>query len=285
MVEKKKILKKKIIINLVFIIFISIIFLIFYLNNNSQKENEKHYAKLFELSEIQEVSFARDSFKMRAKKINNSWTTNSPTNARMSLNILEKINYLNNFNSFEKVNIDKNSIFLNSKASFTLMIDDLVFEFGITNSVVNKQYLYFDRQVYLVPTFFSNNFSDDIITYIEKTIIPSKLEINKIEFPNWTFYENSLYNKLDNSKKFTLPSEWTKLWTSSLSSELSVEPIDFESFIIFEDIKDNKYKLFFKETKNGFIFKFQEETYNYKLSKESSLRLLEPWTFLNARAS
>ena len=282
MVEKKKILKKKLIINLVFIIFISIIFFIFYLNNNSQKENEKHYEKLFELSEIQEVSFARDSFKMRAKKINNSWTINSPTNARMSLNILEKINYLNDFNSFEKVNIDKNSIFFKSKASFTLMIDDLVFEFGITNSVVNKQYLFFDRQVYLVPTFFSNNFSDDIITYIEKTIIPSKLEINKIEFQNWTFYENLLHNKLDNSKKYTLPSEWTKLWTSSLSSELSVDPIEFESFIIFEDQKDNQYKLFFKESKNGFLFKFQDETYIYKLSKESSLRLLEPWIFFNA---
>ena len=38
------------------------------------------------------------------------------------------------------------------------------------------------RQVYLVPTFFSNNFSDDIITYIEKTIIPSKLEIKKLSF-------------------------------------------------------------------------------------------------------
>ena len=285
MVEKKKILKKKLIINLVFIILISIIFLVFYLNNSSQKENEKPYEKLFDLSEIHEVSFSRNSFEMRAKKINNSWTINSPTNARMSLNILEKINYLNNFNSFEKVTINKNSIFLNSKPSFTLTIDGLVFEFGIINSVVNKQYLFFDRQVYLVPTFFSNNFSDDIITYIEKTIIPSKLDINKIEFPNWTYYENTLYNKLDNSKKYNLPSEWTKLWTSSLASDLSIDPIEFKSFIIFEDLEDNKYKLFFKETKNGFMFKFQEETYIYKLSKESSLRLLEPWTFLNARAS
>jgi len=285
MVEKKKILKEKLIINLVFIIFISIIFFAFYLNNNKQKENEKPYKKLFDLSEIEEVSFSRDSFEIRAKKINNSWAINSPTNARMSLNILEKINYLNNFNSFEKVNINKNSIFLNSKASFTLKIDGLVFEFGIINSVVNKQYLFFDRQVYLVPTFFSNNFSDDIISYIEKTIIPSKFEINKIQFPNWTYYENTLYNKLDNLEKYTLPSEWKKLWTSSLSSDLSIDPIEFKSFIIFVDLKDNEYKLFFKETNNGFMFKFQEETYIYKLGKESSLRLLEPWTFLNARAS
>ena len=199
MVEKKKILKKKLIINLVFIIFISIIFL-FFISIIIVKKKTKILRKLFDLSEIHEVSFSRNSFEMRAKKINNSWTINSPTNARMSLNILEKINYLNNFNSFEKVTINKNSIFLNSKPSFTLTIDGLVFEFGIINSVVNKQYLFFDRQVYLVPTFFSNNFSDDIITYIEKTIIPSKLEIKKIEFPNWTYYENSLYNKLDNSK-------------------------------------------------------------------------------------
>ena len=61
----------------------------------------------------------------------------------MSLNILEKINYLNNFNSFEKVTINKNSIFLNSKPSFILTVDGLVFEFGIINSVVNKQYLIF----------------------------------------------------------------------------------------------------------------------------------------------
>ena len=232
MVEKKKILKKKLIINLVFIIFISIIFFVFYLNN-SQNEDGKSYEKLFDLSEIQEVYFSRDSFEMRAKKTNNSWTINTPINARMSLDILEKINYLNDFNSFEIVNINKNSIFANAKASFTLKIDDLVFEFGILNSVVNKQYLFFDRQVYLVPTFFSNNFSDDIITYIEKTIIPSKLEIKKIEFPNWTFYENSLYNKLDNSKKYILPSEWKKLWTSTLSSDLSVDKIKFESFITF----------------------------------------------------
>ena len=130
MVEKKKILKKKLIINLVFIIFISIIFFVFYLNN-TQNENLKSNTELFNLSEIQEVYFSRDSFEMRAKKINNSWTINSPSNARMSLNILEKVNYLNDFNSFEKVNINKNSIFANSKASFTLKIDDLVFEFGI----------------------------------------------------------------------------------------------------------------------------------------------------------
>jgi len=285
MVEKKKILKKKLIINLVFIIFISIIFFVFYLNKNSQKEDGKSYEKLFDLSEIQEVYFSRDSFEMLAKKTNNSWTINTPINARMSLDILEKINYLNDFNSFEIVNINKNSIFANAKASFTLKIDGLVFEFGILNSVVNKQYLLFDGQVYLVPTFFSNNFSDDIFTYIEKTIIPSKLEIKTIEFPNWTYHENSIYNKLDSSKKYTLPSDWKKLWTSTLSSEISVDKIKFESFITFLDFKDNKYKLFFKETNNSFMFRFQDENYIYKLSKESTLRLIEPWIFLNARAS
>ena len=285
MVEKKKILKKKLIINLVFIIFISIIFFVFYLNKNSQKEDGKSYEKLFDLSEIQEVYFSRDSFEMLAKKTNNSWAINTPISARMSLDILEKINYLNDFNSFEIVNINKNSIFANAKASFILKIDDLVFEFGILNSVVNKQYLLFDGQVYLVPTFFSNNFSDDIFTYIEKTIIPSKLEIKTIEFPNWTYHENSLYNKLDSSKKYTLPSDWKKLWTSTLSSEISVDKIKFESFITFLDLKDNKYKLFFKETKNSFMFRFQDENYIYKLSKESTLRLIEPWIFLNARAS
>lgn len=285
MVEKKKILKKKLIINLVFIIFISIIFFVFYLNKNSQKEDGKSYEKLFDLSEIQEVYFSRDSFEMLAKKTNNSWAINTPVSARMSLDILEKINYLNDFNSFEIVNINKNSIFANAKASFILKIDDLVFEFGILNSVVNKQYLLFDGQVYLVPTFFSNNFSDDIFTYIEKTIIPSKLEIKTIEFPNWTYHENSLYNKLDSSKKYTLPSDWKKLWTSTLSSEISVDKIKFESFITFLDFKDNKYKLFFKETKNSFMFRFQDENYIYKLSKESTLRLIEPWIFLNARAS
>ena len=285
MVEKKKILKKKLIINLVFIIFISIIFFVFYLNKNSQKEDGKSYEKLFDLSEIQEVYFSRDSFEMLAKKTNNSWAINTPISARMSLDILEKINYLNDFNSFEIVNINKNSIFANSKASFTLKIDDLVFEFGILNSVVNKQYLLFDGQVYLVPTFFSNNFSDDIFTYIEKTIIPSKLEIKTIEFPNWTYHENSIYNKLDSSKKYTLPSDWKKLWTSTLSSEISVDKIKFESFITFLDFKDNKYKLFFKETKNSFMFRFQDENYIYKLGKESTLRLIEPWIFLNARAS
>ena len=90
---KEKDIKKKLIINLVFIILISIIFLVFYLNN-SQKENEKSYEKLFDLSEIQEVYFSRDSFEMLAKKINNSWAINTPISARMSLNILEKINYL-----------------------------------------------------------------------------------------------------------------------------------------------------------------------------------------------
>ena len=285
MVEKKNILKKKLIINLVFIIFISIIFFVFYLNNNSQKEDGKSYEKLFDLSEIQEVYFSRDSFEMLAKKTNNSWAINAPINARMSLDILEKINYLNDFNSFEIVNINKNSIFANAKASFTVKIDDLVFEFGILNSVVNKQYLLFDGQVYLVPTFFSNNFSDDIFTYIEKTIIPSKLEIKTIEFPNWTYHENSIYNKLDSSKKYTLPSDWKKLWTSTLSSEISVDKIKFESFITFLDFKGNKYKLFFKETKNSFMFRFQNENYIYKLGKESTLRLIEPWIFLNARAS
>ena len=178
---KEKDIKEKINYKSCFYNFHFYNFFCFYLNN-SQKEDGKSYEKLFDLSEIHEVSFSRNSFEMRAKKINNSWTINSPINARMSLNILEKINYLNNFNSFEKVTINKNSIFLNSKPSFTLTIDGLVFEFGIINSVVNKQYLFFDRQVYLVPTFFSNNFSDDIITYVEKTIIPSKLEIKKLSF-------------------------------------------------------------------------------------------------------
>ena len=60
-----------------------------------------------------------------------------------------------------------------------------------------------------------------------------------------------------------------KTWTSSLSSELSVDRLNLIIYY-FIDFKDNKYKLFFKETKNGFMFKFQEETYIYKLSKESS---------------
>ena len=117
----------------------------FFISIIVKKENGKSYEKLFDLSEIQEVYFSRDSFEMRAKKTNNSWTINTPINARMSLDILEKINYLNDFNSFEIVNINKNSIFDNAKASFTLKIDGLVFEFGILNSVVNKQYLFFDR--------------------------------------------------------------------------------------------------------------------------------------------
>ena len=111
------------------------------------------------------------------------------------------------------------------------------------------------------------------------------MKSKKLSFPNWTYYENSLYNKLDSSKKYTLPSDWKKLWTSTLSSEISVDKIKFESFITFLDFKDNKYKLFFKETKNSFMFRFQEENYIYKLSKESTLRLIEPWIFLNARAS
>ena len=45
MVEKKKILKKKLIINLVFIIFISIIFFVFYLNK-TQNENENLIRKI-----------------------------------------------------------------------------------------------------------------------------------------------------------------------------------------------------------------------------------------------
>lgn len=285
MVEKKKILKKKLIINLVYIVCISIIFFVFYLYKNIQKDNEKLNERLFDLSLIEDVYISRDFFEMQAKKVNNSWTIKLPINARMSLNILEKVNYLNDFNSFEKVNINKNSIFSNSKASFTLKIDDLLFEFGIINSVVNKQYLLFNGQVYLVPTFFSNNFSDDIITYIEKTIIPSKLEIKKIEFTDWTYYENTLYNKSDNSKKYILPVEWKKLWSSSLSSELLIDSILFPQFIVLEDYNNNKYKLFFKETINSFMFKFQSETYIYKLSKESTLRLIEPWTFFNARAS
>ena len=89
MVEKKKILKKKLIINLVFIIFISIIFFVFYLNK-TQNENLKSNKKLFDLSEIQKVYFSRDSFEMLAKKINNSWTINKPISARMSLDIFEK---------------------------------------------------------------------------------------------------------------------------------------------------------------------------------------------------
>ena len=63
---KRKDIKKKLIINLVFIILISIIFLVFYLNNSSQKENEKPYEKLFDLSR-HEVSFSRNSFEIRAK--------------------------------------------------------------------------------------------------------------------------------------------------------------------------------------------------------------------------
>ena len=50
-----------------------------------------------------------------------------------------------------------------------------------------------------------------------------------------------------------------------------MDKIKFESFITFIDFKDNKYKLFFKETKNTFMFRFQEENYIYKLSKESIL--------------
>ena len=155
----------------------------FFILTKLKNENLKSNKKLFDLSEIQKVYLSRDSLEMQAKKINNSWTISKPISARMSSDIFEKINYLNDFNSFEMVNINKNSIFANAKASFTLKIDNLVFKFGILNSVVNKQYLFFDEKVYLVPTFFSNNFSDDIITYIEKTIIPSKLEIKKLSFP------------------------------------------------------------------------------------------------------
>ena len=61
--------------------------------------------------------------------------------------------------------------------------------------------------------------------------------------------------------------------------------LNLNRLLPFEDFKDNKYKLFFKETKNSFMFRFQEENYIYKLSKESTLRLIEPWIFLNARAS
>jgi hypothetical protein len=285
MVEKKKILKKKLILNLLFLFLISIIFTFFYLFNNNQANNEELSEKLFELSEINTIYIYRDSLRIQAEKLNNRWIIKSPINGRMSSNIIEKINYLNDFNSFEKVNINKNSIFTNSKASFTLKIDDLMFEFGNVNSIVNKQYLFFNDQVYLVPTFFSNNFSNDIITYIEKTIIPSKLKINKIEFINWIYSENSLYNKLDNSKKYVLPVEWKNLWTNTFSSLLTIEPIQFQTFIILEDSNNNKYKLFYNETSNSFLFKFQSETYIYKLSKESTLRLLEPWTFLNARTS
>jgi hypothetical protein len=285
MVEKKKILKKKLILNLLFLFLISIIFTFFYLFNNNQVNNEELSEKLFELSEINTIYIYRDSLRIQAEKLNNRWIIKSPINGRMSSNIIEKINYLNDFNSFEKVNINKNSIFTNSKASFTLKIDDLMFEFGNVNSIVNKQYLFFNDQVYLVPTFFSNNFSNDIITYIEKTIIPSKLKINKIEFINWIYSENSLYNKLDNSKKYVLPVEWKNLWTNTFSSLLTIEPIQFQTFIILEDSNNNKYKLFYNETSNSFLFKFQSETYIYKLSKESTLRLLEPWTFLNARTS
>jgi hypothetical protein len=285
MVEKKKILKKKLILNLLFLFLISIIFTFFYLFNNNQVNNEELSEKLFELSEINTIYIYRDSLRIQAEKLNNRWIIKSPINGRMSSNIIEKINYLNDFDSFEKVNINKNSIFTNSKASFTLKIDDLMFEFGNVNSIVNKQYLFFNDQVYLVPTFFSNNFSNDIITYIEKTIIPSKLKINKIEFINWIYSENSLYNKLDNSKKYVLPVEWKNLWTNTFSSLLTIEPIQFQTFIILEDSNNNKYKLFYNETSNSFLFKFQSETYIYKLSKESTLRLLEPWTFLNARTS
>ena len=124
-----------------------------------------------------------------------------------------------------------------------------------------------------------------LLRILKKQLFQANLKSKKLSFPNWTYYENSLYNKLDNSKKYILPSEWKKLWTSTLSSEISVDKIKFESFITFLDFKDNKYKLFFKETKNSFMFRFQDENYIYKLSKESTLRLIEPWIFLNARAS
>ena len=285
MVEKKKILKKKIILNLLFLFLISIIFFVFYLFNNTQLNNEKLSKKLFELSQIKKIYINRDSFEIQAEKYNNKWIIKSPFNGRMSSNIIEKINYLNDFNSFEKVNINKNSIFTNSTASFTLKIDDLIFEFGNVNSIVNKQYLLLNDQVYLVPTFFSNNFSNDVTTYIEKTIIPSKLKIKKIEFTNWIYSENSLYNKLNNSKRYLLPDDWENLWDSTFSSDLTIEPIQFHKFIILEDQNKNKYKLFFKETSNSFLFKFHSETYIYRLSKESTLRLIKPWTFLNARTS
>ena len=70
------------------------------------KKKTESLRKLFDLSEIQEVYFSRDSFEMLAKKQIN-WAINTPISARMSLDILEKINYLNDFNSFEIVNINK----------------------------------------------------------------------------------------------------------------------------------------------------------------------------------